>query len=74
MEHVGMFCHYAHAVIDIRQVEGEGDRRNASRNRSNRAGTSFLFSFGQLAFLKSPQFEFATFYLLLTLVLGRSVR
>jgi hypothetical protein len=43
-----IFCDYARAVIDIRQVEGEGDRRNASRNRSNRAGTSLLFSFGQL--------------------------
>jgi hypothetical protein len=41
-------CEYSRAVIDIRQVEGEGDRRNASRNRGNRAGTSFLFSFGQL--------------------------
>jgi hypothetical protein len=51
----GMFCDYARAVIDIRQVEGEGDRRNASRNRSNRAGTSLLFSFGQLAFLKCFQ-------------------
>ena len=48
-----IFCDYARAVIDIRQVEGEGDRRNASRNRSNRAGTSLLFSFGQL-----PRFEF----------------
>jgi hypothetical protein len=48
MELSAIFCDYARAVIDIRQVEGEGDRRNASRNRSNRAGTSLLFSFGQL--------------------------
>jgi hypothetical protein len=46
------YCDYDRAVINIRQVEGEEERRNASRNRSNRAGTSSSFPSVKL---QSPQ-------------------
>ena len=52
MESTLGYCDYARAVINIRQVEGGEERRNASRNRSNRAGTSSSFPSVKL---RSPQ-------------------